>query len=136
MTYTKEALLNAFSRAKHFGNTKGIITKEEARLRAAKLGYVNFAAEMLYDEKQERSIGVGFFLDDYCFGVGILPNRFVPGSTTLPLRITPRQEFPDGRIRNVDEYLAFFHKGQQLIESVDELVEYLNTREAEQTTPS
>lgn len=53
-----------------------------------------------------------FFMEDYCFGVNVLPKQFVPASTIW-----------DG---SIDDFIDRFHKDKKQIHTVEELVDYLN----------
>lgn len=62
-----------------------------------------------------HSDGIKIFLsDDHIYGNGVLPKRFVP--------MTGGQ-----RDMKVTDYLETWHKDKPVIQSLDELVEYVNT---------
>lgn len=67
-----------------------------------------------------------FFTDDYCLGVGYLPDDWVPCTTQLPTHVVPRENLPDGVVDTLDKYILVFHPEGRLIESVDELIDLLN----------
>lgn len=73
--------------------------------------------------------GVRFFTTHHGFCTGTLPKNFVPCTTGFPLHVEPREGFPDGWIRTPADEVRFdrhCHPNAPVIESVEELVEYLN----------
>lgn len=123
-TYTNEALLNASTRSKVVGTGKGVLTKQEAQERVSRNGRL----EIMTEVGAANGRNAFFFVDDYCLGQGILPDRFVPSSCNLPMSVTPRVGLPSGKVTNVDEYLTIFRSRvtDHPIESLDDLVAYLN----------
>lgn len=71
---------------------------------------------------------VYFFISDYLFGVRVLPENFVPSSTTVPMNVKPRPGVKNGRINSIDAYNSVFHSDdeERCIESIEDLVQYLN----------
>ena len=73
-----------------------------------------------------RDNNVFFFSDDYCMGVDYLPKCIVPSSSVIPYDVCPREAFPDGIIKNVEEYIKLHHSEKKQMNTVDELIDYLN----------
>ena len=69
---------------------------------------------------------VFFFTDDYCLGHNYIPKCFVSSSTQIPHNVEPREELPDGVIRNVKDYIMIYEKDKRQLNTIDELIEYLN----------
>ena len=69
--------------------------------------------------------GSFFFTDDHCFGVNVLPDPWVPCTSNIPRRITPRPGIEDGIIDTLEKYVQLFENGHQ-ITSIDQLVDILN----------
>ena len=115
---TEGQLLNASS----FGRrtkTKGVLTTEEAKQ------FFNRSISAISSLKHR----VFFFTDDYCLGVGIPEmNRcgFVPSSTGIPHHIVARDEFPDGMIWSVEDYIRLYYKDYRQLNTIEELLELLN----------
>jgi len=124
-TFTKEQFLEGSPMAKMLRrqgrDVKLILTTAEQNVLAAQGR--NF--QVISNGK------VFWFTDDYCMGVGTLPKQFVPSSTVCPCRVTPRASLPDGVIITAEDYIKIFCEGETQINSLDELVEYLNTCHAE-----
>ena len=118
--YSKEKLLNnsTFSKImKGKGySIKGVLSKKEVE------EHFNETITVITNVNTEDF----FFTDDYCLGVGYLPDDWVPSTTGLPLRVVPRETLPDGVVDTLDKYILVFHPEGRLIESVDELIELLN----------
>lgn len=130
MSVTKEQLLEASS----FGvrnQKKGVITTKEANDRINRFNSIITISSLKH--------GVFFFSDDHCFGVGVLEMKkagFVPCTSQMPHLIKERPAFPEGILHTAEEYKEVFEVGfvdengkqpiHRQIESVDELVEFLN----------
>lgn len=118
--FDKETLLNnsrmAKMLAKNGKQVKGVLTKEEMQEK------VDSGQTVTCIKNNE----VFFFSDDYCIGVDYLPRDLVAGSTGIPYEIAPREAFPDGLIKNVAEYIQLHHAEKRHIQTVDELIDYLN----------
>lgn len=98
--------------------SKGLLTKAEAQ-------------ERIETNRRLVSIssfteGVYFFADDHCYGFEVLPDHFVSSTSSLPMAVTARESLPTGIITNIDEYISIFYHDQRLIESLEELVEFVN----------
>jgi hypothetical protein len=119
---TKEQLLNASTTGKrsHGRPLLGVLTKQQAEERVRSKGRLTSISNR-YDENE-----VLFFSDDHCFGVGVLPDGWVSSSSTLPNTVVPREGLEDGIVNTVDKNLFIFHKQARVIQSIEELVEYLN----------
>ena len=68
-----------------------------------------------------------FFSNDHCFGYDNERNKLdaVPCTTTIPMNVSPRVKLPSGIIASVDDYIKIFYKEDTLINSFDELVEFI-----------
>lgn len=66
-----------------------------------------------------------FFVNDYCYGLyrveGQLPNRWVPCSFNLPMRVVPREGVPNGWLLSIDAWMKVFESDSTLIENEDQL---------------
>lgn len=96
--------------------------------------------EVLKDKTPEMlltSVGVAvfsdkthcFFVDDVQWGNKLYEEGFCSiayGFCGFPLRVKPREELPSGMITTAEELLMIFHKDEVLLNSVEELLEYLN----------
>ena len=73
---------------------------------------------------------VFWFTDDYTLGGDLLPKAFVPLSVHLPHKVSPREELPSGEVATIEDLINVYYKGKRQINTIDELVEYLNTKYA------
>jgi len=123
--YTKEKFLSNSTVAKFRLRSNsdtpinGVLTKEEAEIEKAKYSRITTITNV--------DTGDFFFTDDYCIGAGYLSSKWVPGSTNIPLSVKPRKSLPSGEVKTVDDYILIFHRDGRLIESVDDLMEVLNS---------
>lgn len=72
---------------------------------------------------------VMFFSDNHLFGYPVLPSNCVPTTISLPYKIAPREGFEAGVV-TADTFVQFTRQcspGVRIIESLDELVDYLNS---------
>ncbi len=78
--------------------------------------------------------GIRFFTDNYTFGLltkdritteRITPVSFVPVSSAIPMRVHPRKGLTTGVITTLEEYLIVFGKNTRIIQSIDELIDFL-----------
>lgn len=72
---------------------------------------------------------VVFFSTNHIYLYRLLPVNCVSCTTTLPLRIAPRPGFETGVLRNGEDYIRFTkhcNPRTRILESVEELVDYLN----------
>lgn len=70
-----------------------------------------------------------FYTSSSGFLYPLLPNNCVSCTTGLPLRIAPRPGFETGVLRNGEDYIRFVkhcNPRTRVLESVEELVDYLN----------
>jgi len=105
----------------------GVITKEQAQQRATHTGSVTSISLMGTSSQGYTVTKALFFTDDYCFGHNVLPEGWVPATTSLPMHVVPRPALPSGCISTVDDYLTVFHdKETVIIETLEELVKYVN----------
>lgn len=69
-----------------------------------------------------------FFSNDHLFGYKDEKNKLLgvtPVTSYLPMAVTPREGLEDGVIYTVDDYIKIFYKEDTLINSFDELVEFI-----------
>lgn len=81
---------------------------------------------------------VVFFSTNHIFLHRLLPQNCVPCTTGLPLRIAPRPGFETGVLRNGEDYIRFVkhcNPRTRILESVEELVDYLNETNATPRDP-
>jgi hypothetical protein len=78
-----------------------------------------------------------FFPNDYCFSIGerkgadyerLLPDEFVSSSSTISDRhmVVPRPGLEDGIVNTLDKLLFLHYKDYRIIESIEELVDFMN----------
>lgn len=128
--YTKEQLLTASPRTQAlvkigvFTDHNGkILTKEEAQQQIENSGRLVCMCARFREET------VVFFTTDHCFGGNVLPKEWVIVSNYFPDQVVPREGLEDGKITNLEQLLFVFYNDARVIESIDELVEYLNQQE-------
>lgn len=117
MQLTKEKIVNASNRFKTT-KMKGILTKAEQEEKLSKSHTV-----MTISSSEDN---VFFFVDDYCFGLCVLPSHYVSSSAQIPMDVVPREGLESGVISTIDDYIRVFERDSRLIESVDELIEVIN----------
>lgn len=79
-----------------------------------------FATGLVFFDNEE----VAFFSDDSLFGYGLIPTSLGPCSiSNIYLRYGEDMEFPD-----VDAIIDRFFKGKRFLNSIEELVDYLNSK--------
>lgn len=101
-------------------NRKGILTREEAQKFIEKNGYIFHVVDV--------NANINFYTDSYTFGFNVLPKSFVPTSTFLPLTVTACDCVKQGIIINTEEqFYAFFVYQETFVQSLDELLEKLNS---------
>lgn len=120
MPYTKEQLLSNSAQSKVLARdgrvSKGVLTSEEQQ---ARLDAGHKSVQVIRDNE------VFFFTDDYSMLYGLIPGMS-SSSTSVPMTIKPRPAFPDGWIHNVQDYIKVFEKDHRQINTMDELLTYLN----------
>lgn len=125
--FTKEDLLNASHKGiacRRDGRPYyGVITTEQA-IQHHKC-FPNHSVTIIADVDNN----VFFFTDDHCFGVGVLPARFVPTSHRLPKKIVARPGLEDGIVSTVEHLIQIYEYDRKQIHTLDELVECLNTHQ-------
>lgn len=119
---TKEILLTssyAGRRSQELGyNYKGVMTSDEAFLRLKETNKVIVISNTEYF----------FFSDDHHFGVEVFDrNTWIPCTTIFPLTIVARPGLKDGRVDTIEKYIKVFCSNLKQIESIDDLVNLLNT---------
>lgn len=117
--FTAEQLLNAVDRPTY------VLTKAEAQNRAN-----NMPRQSTFISVVNRSKGVAFFTNDHCFGYDVLPDDFTSCTSVVPQTVVPRKGLESGVITNIDEYVAVYYDDCRIIESTQELVDYLNNEYA------
>lgn len=73
---------------------------------------------------------VQFFSNNHMFGYPHLPACCVPTTISVPRRVAPRPGFEDGWVSSAAEEVRFerhCNPKLRIIETLDELIEYLNT---------
>lgn len=104
-----------------------VLTREQVKQRVKKT-LISHTEILLGPEGHER-IGVRFYSTNHLFGYPILPKNFVPCTSTIPYRVAPREGFEEGCLDTAADLLRFddfCSPEQHVIESLDELVDYLN----------
>ena len=117
--FTVEQLMNASHRP------SSVISKAEAQGRMMAL-----SRQGTFISVSNRNHGIVFFTNDHCFGVGVLPKDFFTCTSVLPENVAPRKGLESGVITNIDEYVAVYYDDCRIIESTQELVDYLNNEYA------
>lgn len=101
-----------------------VLTREQVK-QWAKKSLTSHTEVLLSTER----IGVRFYSTNHLFGYPILPKNFVPCSSTIPYHVAPREGFEEGCLDTAADLLRFddfCSPEQHVIESLDELVDYLN----------
>lgn len=83
--------------------------------------YVNFIH--FYNKNDNAIIFVNtnvFFYGKLFEGVPL-----VPGSISLPIKVVPRKNVPNGLVESPSQYMEVFAGDKKLIESIEDLVDYL-----------
>lgn len=123
--FTKEQLLTASALSKYMGNRyKGVLTRQEIAEKLKNAVGQKSISTITYTGKNGDS--VMFFTDDHCFGHPVLPKCFVSSTTSFPISVKERPGIEDGWVDSPDKYILVFHQNDRLIETVDELVDFLN----------
>lgn len=119
--FEKEKLLTNSAMAKNLAKSgkqvKGVLTSEEMQAKVDAGQTITCI----------RDNNIFFFSDDYCIGVKYLPECICSSSTVIPHNVAPREEFPSGVVTNVKDYISIYQKDKRHIQTVDELIDYLNT---------
>lgn len=128
--FTKEDLLSASSfarsaKARGSNSYKGVLTNEEALERAERFNRQGTLVTITHRRNENERIF--FFSDDHCFGYPILPDGFVPCTSVFPMYVKPRPGVEDGWVNTIEKFIAVFHYDARQINSIEELVEYLNS---------
>lgn len=119
MPITKDQLLQSSVRMRN-GIARGLLTSEEAFSRA----------KDSYDIITVSGNGVFFFADHHTFGVGVLSeDEWCPCTASFPNMVVPRKHISDGMITTIDQYIYCYHRNDRQINSIEELVEFVNTQE-------
>lgn len=101
------------------------------------------ANDLIANRKPDMMINIGvtvisdrsvyFFVDDSSYGFRVLPRNFFAmtfGNTCgLPYYTVPRKEVPTGMISTVEQLAAIFYSGERHLNSIEELVDYVNNTE-------
>lgn len=83
-----------------------------------------------------NGIGVFFLADSFQFGIGVLPKNFVSICSSLIKHVAPRSGLEDGNIKNLQDFLFVFHSEDRQLNSIEELVEYLNNEYDDDLIPN
>lgn len=126
---TKEQLLTNSSMARMLArqgkSVKGVLTAEEQQ------GRLDDGAKTIMEMTSVLLKGnVFFYTDDYCMGVNIpefKEKHLVSGSSVMPHSVHPRKGCEDGIVYTVKQYEAIFHKDHRRLNSIEELVDFLNS---------
>lgn len=113
--FARHETLGRFPRGK-------ILTIEEAKQRTNTVIDHSFVGEVE---------NVMFFSSVHSSFNGLLPECCVPATTTLPFSIVPRPGFENGRVETAEDYIRFLLQGfrrPRILETVEELVDYLNAQ--------
>ncbi len=115
-----------------YRNCKNVLSTEEAQVMLEEKQKHGFDGieDYTYVSESIPEKRYFFFTDNYTLGIlkdeiDILPGRFVPSVTYLPLNITPRETLEDGAVTNVSQHQQVFHKDDIQINTLDELVDFL-----------
>ena len=100
-------------------NRKGVLTREEAQKFIEKNGYIFHVVDV--------NTNINFYTDSYTFGFKVLPKYFVPSMTSLPLTVAPRDCVKQGIINTEEQFYAVFVYQETFVQSLDELLEKLNS---------
>lgn len=96
---------------------EGVLSREEAKSRAQRTGTVIIISSM-----KDKTF---FYSDDHCFGYKVLPDNFVPCTTSLPMSVVAREGLEDGIIDTLEKYESVFCDGYTRIESLEQLALYV-----------
>lgn len=112
------------NRLRHSSHVTGFMSKEEAQKQLnsdeSHLLIKNCGVGMVGDMKAY------FLSDDAVWGYGILPEAFISVSLHIPSKAAPRPGLEDGFIDTVEKFMIVFGDDQRHLNTVDELVDYLN----------
>lgn len=100
-------------------NRKGILTREEAQKFIEKNGHIFHVVDV--------NTNINFYTDSYTFGLNVLPKSFVPSMTSLPMSVAPREGVEQGIINTEEQFYAVFAYHETFVQSLDELLEKLNS---------
>lgn len=130
--FSKEEFLTNSEQAKKAieqgSSIKGVLTTEEQEQLMSHIKESNYA-----NHGEIRSFGddkVFWFTDDPNMGVGILPKNFRLCYMICPHRLYTGDSPTDGLVQNTQDYIKVYRDGMRQINTIDELVEYLNTNYA------
>lgn len=95
------------------------------------LGNASFSAKLLVFGFTVSANDTHCFLtDDSQFGYPVIQERGFISCTHgggLPAHVTPREKYPDGELRTMDQFLDVFYRDLVLLKSNQELLDYLNS---------
>ncbi len=125
---TKEQLLKASAFSGISKSYKGVFTTEKAKeYLESNLARIGRSSLTIISSMKTNSF---FFSDDHCFGIDIAEMKekgFVPCTAQIPLHVKERESLPSGVVRTIEEYITIFHRDEKQINSIEELVELLNS---------
>lgn len=99
----------------------GFLTKDQAAL------HLLHSGKVVTHSTRINEVTYYFFSDDHLYGYINEKNKlnFVPTSSYLPQRVTPRKGLVDGHVNTLDEYISvFFPEGDILLETFNDLIRF------------
>lgn len=106
---------------KYSNSGLGVLTAEQAYNHARTIGYRLIVISSFKDN-------VFFFSDNHLFGYTVLPKHYVPCTGDFPTSVVPRESLLDGKIDTIKKYIEVFHTGQRQITSIEELAEFIDSK--------
>lgn len=84
-----------------------------------------FVTSIHFSVKDKEAV---FFTNDHCYPEALAADSWVPISTYFRngfLAVKPRKGLESGRITNMRQYIDVFHYDDKIIESEEELLEFI-----------
>ena len=119
MKYTKEMFERDLVSLSGIQLHKGVLTTKEQN------DLIKSGKKVMYEYTATTANKRAFFFSDVT-SFSVLPDEFVTCSVAAGCAVVPRESLPDGIIKNADDYIAIFQRDSIQINSMDELVDYLN----------
>ena len=122
--YTKESVLNNSPKAKALArigqSPKGVLTNEEQNALCAK----GLSFQVITNGE------VYWFTDDFQMCHGVLGNEFgfMAVGRPCPIFLSARRNMPSRMISTAEKFTALYRRNERQITSVDELLDYLNSK--------
>ncbi len=101
---------------------KGVLTTEEAKEHLKRFGRIT-----TYSVVGGEYANCWFYSDDHIFGYPLFDKSIVPGTTSLPMTVTPREGCEDGIVDNTEKYEFIFHRSGKQITTIEEVVDLCNS---------